>query len=71
MSVPLNSLLNGNNLFLTTNTITNNGQVQQQVGLNGSSQDGEFNYAVAQGWQNQTEESQVTLTLTIVDLMHK
>ncbi|WP_169782507.1 fimbria/pilus outer membrane usher protein, partial [Escherichia coli] len=39
--------------FLTTNTITNNGQVQQQVGLNGSSQDGEFNYAVAQGWQNQ------------------
>ncbi|EHH6605769.1 fimbrial biogenesis outer membrane usher protein [Escherichia coli] len=53
VSVPLNSLLNGNNLFLTTNTITNNGQVQQQVGLNGSSQDGEFNYAVAQGWQNQ------------------
>lgn len=45
VSVPLNSLLNGNNLFLTTNTITNNGQVQQQVGLNTAPHrmKGEFN----------------------------
>ncbi|EQC3334523.1 fimbria/pilus outer membrane usher protein [Escherichia coli] len=63
VSVPLNSLLNGNNLFLTTNTITNNGQVQQQVGLNGASRDGEFSYAVAQGWQNQNREESGNITL--------
>ncbi|WP_024212622.1 fimbria/pilus outer membrane usher protein [Escherichia sp. TW14182] len=56
ISVPLNSLLSGNNnLFLTSNTITNNGQIQQQVGLSGSTQGGEFTYAVAQGWQNQNK----------------
>lgn len=53
VSVPLNALPGGHNLSLTTNTITNNGQVQQQVGLNGASRDGEFGYAIAQGWQNQ------------------
>ena len=51
-SVPLINFLSGNNMFLTANTITNNGQVQQQIGLNGATGNGEFNYAIAQGWQN-------------------
>lgn len=54
VSIPLSTFQNGNSLFLTTNTITNNGQVQQQVGLNGSSLENQFNYALAQGWQNQS-----------------
>ncbi|RBQ41323.1 fimbria/pilus outer membrane usher protein [Escherichia coli] len=53
LSIPIKSLLNGQNMYLTTNTVTNNGQVQQQIGLNGSSRDGELSYSFAQGWQNQ------------------
>lgn len=64
LSLPLNSLLSGNNLFLTSNTITNNSQVQQQVGLSGTSRDGEFSYTIAQGWQNQNRRESGNINLT-------
>lgn len=52
-SIPLNRFSSVNNAFLTANTITHNGQVRQQTGLGGSINNGEFNYSLAQGWQNQ------------------
>lgn len=62
--LPLSSFLNRNNLFLTTNTITNNGHVQQQVGLNGSSREGEFSYAATKGWQNQSRGESGNINLS-------
>lgn len=53
ISIPLSVFYNGNNSYITTNTITNNGHIQQQVGISGSSPAGELSYAAAQGWQNQ------------------
>lgn len=53
LSVPFNSFINGERISLTTSTITNNGQSQQQIGLNGSSRSGEVGYSIAKGWQNQ------------------
>ncbi|HCY2330281.1 TPA: fimbrial biogenesis outer membrane usher protein [Escherichia coli] len=52
LSVPFNSFDEGR-VYLTTNTITNNGQSQQQIGLNGASRSGEISYSINQGWNNQ------------------
>jgi len=62
LSLPIGKLTGGSN-YISSSTVTYNGQTQQMVGLSGVSQDNKLNYNLSQSWKNQGRGSAANLNL--------
>ncbi|EPH4164643.1 fimbria/pilus outer membrane usher protein [Escherichia coli] len=61
--MPIEIFQNSHKNYLSTSIISNNSDTQQQLAINGGSDDNEFRYTLAQGWQNKGRGETANLNL--------